>query len=68
VALTVAPVTLPPLAPSVWAYLDAREIGAGEAQCRALFRAYGAWLTPDIPLREWDARRASVADMPDVPS
>jgi hypothetical protein len=73
VALTVAPVTLPPLPIKVWAYEDPREIGwtgADERACIARFRSYGVLLSPDVHLEAWPERKALLAGLPglrDVP-
>lgn len=73
VALTIAPVQLPPLPVRVWAYGDPREIGwtGGDmAACIARFRSYGILLSPDVHLADWPAWRAqltSVAGLRDVP-
>lgn len=71
VALTIAPVTLPPLPARVWAYEDAREsiwaAGVDERACIAMFRAYGVLLSPDIHLEDWPARRDLLAGTHDVP-
>jgi hypothetical protein len=73
VALTIAPVTLPPLPIRVWAYEDPREIGwtgADERACIARFRGYGVLLSPDVHLEDWPARKPLLAGLPglrDVP-
>jgi hypothetical protein len=70
VALTVAPVTLPPLPPRVWAYEDPRELtwaGSDERACIAMFRAYGVLLSPDVRLEDWPTRRDLLAGIHDVP-
>jgi hypothetical protein len=73
VALTIAPVTLPPLPIRVWAYEDASEIAwarGDEAACIARFRSYGILLSPDVKLEDWPARRDRLAGLPglrDVP-
>jgi hypothetical protein len=69
VALTIAPVTLPPLPVRVWAYEDARELawaGGDEAACIARFRSYGILLSPDVRLENWSARRARLAGDPGI--
>src|SRR5262249_50317466 len=81
VALAVSPVTLPPLAPLVWAYEDPRELawaGFGEASrdapsaaeraCIATFRSYGVMLSPDLPPEAWGARKDLLAGFPLVPA
>jgi hypothetical protein len=70
VALTIAPVTLPPLPLRVWAYEDARELGwasADESECIARFASYGVLLSPDVKLENWPARRERLAGIHDVP-
>ena len=70
VALTIAPVTLPPLPVRVWAYEDPRELGwtaSDEAACIALFRDHGVLLAPDVHLEHWAARRHLFAGIRDVP-
>lgn len=73
VALTIAPVTLPPLALRVWAYEDPREIGwtgADERACIELFHRHGVLLSPDVHLEDWPARKPLLAGLPglrDVP-
>jgi hypothetical protein len=73
VALTIAPVTLPPLPVRVWAYEDAKEIawaGGDEPACIARFRSFGILLSPDVKLEDWPARRdqlLGVAGLRDVP-
>jgi len=73
VALTVAPVTLPPLPIKVWAYEDPRELAwahADEAACIARFRSHGVLLSPDVHLEDWPARKDRLAGLPgldDVP-
>ncbi len=74
VDLRVVVATLPPLQARVWAYADPRELRstgaaptAEEVQCATLFAAYGVWLTPDLHLDWYAARRALVAGMHDLP-
>ncbi|HEY0985823.1 MAG TPA: hypothetical protein VGD80_02185 [Kofleriaceae bacterium] len=70
VALTIAPVTLPPMPLRVWAYEDpweSRWAGSSERDCAALFRAYGVLLFPDVRLEDWPARRAEVTGLRDLP-
>jgi hypothetical protein len=70
VALTIAPVTLPPLPLRVWAYEDPREstwAGGDERACIAMFRDYGVLLSPDVHLEDWPARRDLFAGIHDVP-
>jgi hypothetical protein len=69
VALTVAPVELPPLPKRVWAYEDPKELAdpAAERACIDMFARHGVWLGPDIKLADWPQRQALVADMPFVP-
>ncbi|MCW5806888.1 MAG: hypothetical protein KIT31_31305 [Deltaproteobacteria bacterium] len=82
VELTVAPVTLPPLSPSVWAYEDPREFGWTDAEpqlidravptpreraCVALFREHGVVLAPDLPLAWWPTRKELLAGFPHIP-
>jgi len=82
VTLTIAPVTLPPLPRSVWAYADPRELAwAGnstrdpdrtsqsdrERACIDLFRAHGILLSPDLQLAWWEARRPLLDGFPHVP-
>jgi hypothetical protein len=75
VELTIAPVALPPLPLSVWAYYDAHELGgtntqpsAAERACIAMFRAHGVLLSPDLPPDAWPARRELLAGAPFVPA
>jgi hypothetical protein len=75
VILAVAPVTLPPLTLSVWAYYDAHALGgtndapsAAERACIAMFRARGVLLSPDLPPRAWPARRELLAGARYVPA
>jgi hypothetical protein len=70
VALTIAPVTLPPMPLRVWAYEDpweSRWDGSSERACAALFRNYGVLLFPDVHIEDWPARRAEVAGIRDLP-
>lgn len=82
VELAIAPVTLPELAPRVWAYGDPRELawaaGAGgdppraeatpaERACIATFNARGVLLSPDVHLGWWPARKALLAGVRDLP-
>lgn len=70
VALTIAPVTLPPLPLRVWAYEDPRELawaGGDEQACIAMFRGYGVLLSPDVRLEDWPARRDQFTGIRDVP-
>ncbi|HEX2689318.1 MAG TPA: hypothetical protein VHN14_22000 [Kofleriaceae bacterium] len=70
VALTISPVTLPPLPLRVWAYEDAREsiwAGSDERACIAMFRGYGVLLSPDVHLEDWPVRRDQFAGIRDVP-
>jgi hypothetical protein len=70
VALTIAPVTLPPMPLRVWAYEDpweSRWAGSSERACAALFRNYGVLLFPDVHIEDWPARRAEVAGIRDLP-
>ena len=73
VALSIAPVTLPPMPIRVWAYEDPREIAwaAGdEAACIARFASYGILLSPDVKLEDWPVRRDRLLGIPglrDVP-
>jgi hypothetical protein len=70
VALTIAPVTLPPLAQRVWAYENEREPiwdRSDERACIAMFRDHGVLLSPDLHLEDWLARRELVRDVHDVP-
>lgn len=74
VDLRVVAATIPPLVPRVWAYADPRELRstgpaptADEVQCATLFAAHGVWLTPDLHLEWYAARRALVAGMHDLP-
>lgn len=73
--LTIAPVTLPPLTLSVWAYYNARELGGTddapsdtERACIAMFRARGVLLSPDLAPGAWPARRELLAGAPYVPA
>jgi hypothetical protein len=69
VALTIAPVTLPPLPIRVWAYGDPREIawaGGDEPACVARFRSHGILLSPDVKLEDWPARRDKLLGLPDL--
>lgn len=83
VSLFVAPVTLPELPMSVWAYGDPRELawaaGAAndpprdvpspaERSCASMFREYGVLLTPDIRLDWWPARKEMLAGVRDLPA
>ncbi len=83
VVLTIAPVTLPPLAASVWAYEDPRELAwasgasgdpsravasAAERSCIDLFRTYGVLLSPDMHLDWWPERKALLAGYPEIPA
>lgn len=80
--LEIAPVTLPPLPPYVWAYGDPRELvwdtdptgdpprakpSPKELACIETFRAYGVLLTPDVHLDWWPERKHLLAGIPDVP-
>jgi len=70
VALTIAPVTLPPLPLRVWAYENPYESiwgGGDERACIAMFRGYGVLLSPDVHLEDWPARRDQFAGLADVP-
>jgi hypothetical protein len=80
VTVNVHDVTLPELAPRVWAYYDPRELawahlGNGthaapspeEKACIAMFRRYGVMLSPDLPLAAWPARRELLAGFPFIP-
>ncbi|MCX5748264.1 MAG: hypothetical protein NT062_37910 [Proteobacteria bacterium] len=79
VALDVATVELPPIAPAIWAYYDPRELGGAgtpanpgspgtdDATCIARFRDVGIALSPDLDLASWPARRAALAGFPYVP-
>lgn len=74
VDLEVGAARLPPLVPRVWAYADPRELGsdlaapsAEEIACATLFATYGVWLTPDLHLDGFAARRGLVAGMHDLP-
>jgi hypothetical protein len=82
VALEVAPVTLPPLPRSVWAYADPRELvwaasptgdppravpSHAERACIETFASYGVLLTPDIRLDWWPARKELLAGVVDLP-
>lgn len=82
VTLEVAPVTLPPLPRTVWAYGDPRELvwaasptgdppravpSASERACIETFRSYGVLLTPDIKLDWWPARKELLDGITDVP-
>lgn len=69
VALTIAPVTLPPLPVRVWAYEDPREVawaGSDESACIARLRSYGILLSPDVRLEDWPARQARLAGDPGI--
>lgn len=84
VTLEAAPVTLPPLPRSVWAYEDPRELawqsGApvdrarvaqpsdAERACIAMFRAHGVLLAPDLPLAAWPAYKELVDGFPYIPA
>jgi hypothetical protein len=81
VVLTIARVTLPQLAPTVWAYEDPRELGwaglgessadapsAAERACVAMFRARGVLLAPEVPASAWPARKDLVTGTPFVPA
>lgn len=70
VALTITPVTLPPLPLRVWAYEDPREsiwAGGDEQACIAMFRRHGVLLSPDVHLEDWPARAGQFAGIHDVP-
>lgn len=70
-AVTVAPVVLPPLGehPRVWAYYDARELGgmAAETACAAMLREHGVMATPELTPDTYDARKPQIAGSPYVP-
>jgi hypothetical protein len=75
VSLTVAPVTLPPLEPFVWAYYQAEMLGGtndapsdAERACIAMFREHGVLLSPDLPPSSYAARRDLLAGMHYVPA
>jgi hypothetical protein len=80
--IEIAPATLPPLPPYVWAYGDPRELvwassptgdpprakpSAAELACVETFRAHGVLLTPDVHLDWWPERKHLLAGLPDVP-
>ncbi len=82
VLLEVSSVTLPPLAMSVWAYGDPRELAwadnptgdpprakpsPAELACADMFRAHGVLLSPDVHLDWWPERKAMFAGMRDLP-
>lgn len=82
VALDVAPLQLPPLPVGVWAYGDPRELvwaddpqgdppraqpSATELSCIETFRDYGVLLSPDIHPEWWEARKALMTEVRDVP-
>lgn len=79
VSLEAAPVTLPPLPRSVWAYEDPRELasfggarvgGPSEAEraCIAMFRAHGVMLAPDMPVAAWPAYKDLLDGFPHIPA
>jgi len=82
VALEVAPVTLPPLPRSVWAYGDPRELAwavsptgdppratpsPAERACIETFGSYGVLLSPDLRLEWWPARKELLDGVTDLP-
>nr|MBA3818343.1 hypothetical protein [Deltaproteobacteria bacterium] len=82
VQLTIAPVVLPPLPRTVWAYGDPRELvwangGTGdpardvaspdERACIELFRTAGVLLSPDLQLAWWEARKPLLDGFPHIP-
>ena len=80
VTLAIAPVTLPPLPRSVWAYEDPRElvgfepgtgsrpaVGDAERACIAMFAEHGVLLAPDVELDLWAERKELFAGWRDVP-
>jgi hypothetical protein len=81
VTLTISQVTLPSIAPRVWAYYDPRELewaGLGhgtvavpsdqERWCIATFRAHGVLLSPDMKVEAWNARKPLFEGFPFVPA
>jgi hypothetical protein len=79
VSLEAAPVTLPPLPRSVWAYEDPRELASfdgarvgapseAERACIAMFRAHGVLLSPDLPIGSWPAHKPLLDGFPFIPA
>lgn len=83
VILDISPVTLPPLPIGVWAYGDPRELvwaasdptgdppraqpSSTELACIGMFRQHGVLLSPDIHPEWWEARKALMTEVRDVP-
>jgi hypothetical protein len=70
IALTIAPVTLPPLPLRVWAYYNRRMFvwnHGDEDACIARFRDHGVLLLPDLSLDDWPTRRGQLVGVRDVP-
>jgi hypothetical protein len=70
VALTVAPVTLPPLPLRVWAFYKRNVFvwnPGDEDACVARFRSHGVLALPDLKLDDWPARRDQLVGVHDVP-
>jgi hypothetical protein len=82
VMLEVRPLTMPPLATSVWAYGDPRELAwadsatgdpprdkpsSAEIACAGTFREHGVLLSPDIHLDWWPERKELLGGVRDLP-
>lgn len=69
VELTILDVELADIAahPRVWAYYDAKVVGADEPTLPPLFRAHGVVASPELTDSTWGERRAQVAGLPFIP-
>jgi hypothetical protein len=70
VALTIAPVTLPPPPLRVWAYYNRRMFvwnQGDEDACIARFRRHGVLMLPDLRLDDWPTRQGQLVGVHDVP-